>query len=805
MTTPRQPMLFKSLWEVEGIIQGATMDNKWFVSTLNIVSANRGQLDRIFFGEVDPTWVTYGFFVCKFYQDDPQSDDDWQVILVDDRIPCDANGNPVFCRHPDQRTYWGMIIEKAYAKFAGTYEAMQGGTVTQGLEDLTGGIGYKFDLEKKQKEWVHPETTLWDEMMEKMKTEHVIGCANNTKGQPKPNTTKKGIELNRAYAVVTGGDFEDRKLMRLRIPLNPDGFAKEWNGKWSDKSGQWNSRMMQMLHYSRDENDGTFWMEYPDFCKHFNKVYMCRMLDDLWTRYAVKSRWMDETAGGCTNFISWRNNNQWLLRIDRPNTKLIIKLTQPDARKSSGNGRHYSNAIGFYIFKGNTPNRANDHLRRKLVLTPGDAEDGGDFVFIKEPRYTRQVCCEYTFEEACATPYILMPFMFEPGREALFKLTILSDDRDDDGLPDFGFSDVKPDDDWRKTVIMETWSNGGEGNPLGAELTAGGPPEAAQHVGPDGKPMWLANNQFQISLLEPTRCFLFLEMLNVKTDMRDVEGLQPEPAYPTVGFSVFKGRGNHIKLDGSKGALDKDGNPDVSKKRPLEKLFSVEPTKGDGCYLELGHLESTDDKGERIYYVVIPYTHAPYVEHKYALTLYSDYEHDFVKIDPRLNCDQCGNPSGMFRVLDTLDRIESLSKRVLDKEKRLAIGDDGTNADFFTDAARAATADHSGPKADYGYADLMGNPQGPAGGGYVGAGALATGEGGGAVDVSDMVHALQSADEDRLRDQRVQQQQVEELERQRVAQLEEIERLKLELQDLGLSSDQIERATKKGSAFCSVM
>ena len=124
---------------------------------LNIVSANRGQLDRIFFGEVDPTWVTYGFFVCKFYHDDPLSDDDWQVVLVDDRIPCDANGNPVFCRHPDQRTYWGMIIEKAYAKWAGSYEAMQGGTVTQGLEDLTGGIGYKFDLEKREKPWVHPD------------------------------------------------------------------------------------------------------------------------------------------------------------------------------------------------------------------------------------------------------------------------------------------------------------------------------------------------------------------------------------------------------------------------------------------------------------------------------------------------------------------------------------------------------------------------------------------------------------------------------------------------------------------------
>ena len=88
--------------------------------------------------------------------------------------------------------------------------------------------------------------------------------------------------------------------------------------------------------------------------RHTPQVYMCRMLDDLWTRFTVKSRWMDETAGGCTNFISWRNNNQWLLTIPRPNTKLIIKLTQPDARKSMGNGRHYSNAIGFYILKGSS-------------------------------------------------------------------------------------------------------------------------------------------------------------------------------------------------------------------------------------------------------------------------------------------------------------------------------------------------------------------------------------------------------------------------------------------------------------------
>lgn len=182
--------------------------------------------------------------MCKFYRDDPFSDDDWQVVLIDDRIPCDATGRPAFCRSQSPNVYWPMIIEKAYAKFCGTYEAMQGGTVTQGLEDLTGGVGYKFDLAKREKEWIPPKgetpDRLWDEVMEKMRSEHVVGCANNTKGQARPQTTKKGIELNRAYAVVTAGQFEDYRLLRLRIPLNEYGEALEWNGKWADSSSAWN-------------------------------------------------------------------------------------------------------------------------------------------------------------------------------------------------------------------------------------------------------------------------------------------------------------------------------------------------------------------------------------------------------------------------------------------------------------------------------------------------------------------------------------------------------------------------------------
>ena len=660
-----RPIMFRNDYSVEGIIQGAGFDNRWFISAMNICSGNRGQLDRVFFGELCDEWKQKGFFVCKFYQDDPMSDDDWQVVLVDDRIPCgrDEEGKPypVFCRNPDPSVYWAMIIEKAYAKMVGSYEAMQGGTVTQGLEDFTGGIGYKFDLEKKEADWIPPKGSdpdrLWHELLEKMMTEHVVGCANNTKGEERPQSTKKGILLNRAYAVVTAGEFEDHRLMKLRIPLNEDGSAKEWSGRWSDNSAQWNNRLRQMLSYSNDDADGTFWMEYKDLCRHFNKVYMCRMLDDLWTRISVKSRWMDETAGGCTNFISWRNNNQWLLTIQRPATKLVIKLSQPDARKSSGNGRHYSNAIGFYILKGNDPNESKDEKRRKLICKDGDEEDGGDFVFTKEPRFSKQVITEYTFETESETPYILMPFLFEPGREQIFRFTILSDDRDDDGEADFGFQWVRPEEDWKRITLYDAWHKGGKGNALaqkhnlefqGTSATAGGPLE---------ENTWAKNCQFQLTLFDDTRVFLFLEARNVKTDMRDVEGLQSEPDYPTLGFYVCKSKGDHV-------LLGPDEKPEV--------LFTAPAKRGDGVYLELGKM-SADEK-----YVVIPFTTPSAVEHEYALTLYTDNEADFIKIDPSNNTPGdacvpvvCDNKNTIAMLDKRLKALESKYKLLMRKEAQL--------------------------------------------------------------------------------------------------------------------------------------
>lgn len=97
--------MFVNNWEaaegIAGMWEAADgNDNRWLISALNIVAANRGQLDRVFFGELDDTWIEKGFFTCKFYRDDPNSDDDWQASTCNRHRYCHSRPYPHPRRYP---------------------------------------------------------------------------------------------------------------------------------------------------------------------------------------------------------------------------------------------------------------------------------------------------------------------------------------------------------------------------------------------------------------------------------------------------------------------------------------------------------------------------------------------------------------------------------------------------------------------------------------------------------------------------------------------------------------------------------
>ena len=57
----------------------------------------------------------------------------------------------------------------------------------------------------------------------------------------------------------------EEKLIKLR---NPWGDF-EWTGDWSDQSANWTPEIKKQLNY-QEENDGSFWMSFLDFCHYFS-------------------------------------------------------------------------------------------------------------------------------------------------------------------------------------------------------------------------------------------------------------------------------------------------------------------------------------------------------------------------------------------------------------------------------------------------------------------------------------------------------------------------------------------------------
>ena len=104
---------------------------------------------------LDDTHAAEGVYVVRLWAEDSTSDDDWAVITVDDRLPCDDEGQPAFARGAREGALWAAIVEKAVAKRFGSYSklattttpASTGGGVPmdgdestlRGLELVTGG------------------------------------------------------------------------------------------------------------------------------------------------------------------------------------------------------------------------------------------------------------------------------------------------------------------------------------------------------------------------------------------------------------------------------------------------------------------------------------------------------------------------------------------------------------------------------------------------------------------------------------------------------------------------------------------
>ncbi|XP_018411499.1 PREDICTED: calpain-2 catalytic subunit-like [Nanorana parkeri] len=334
------------------ICQG-DLGNCWFLAAAASLTVYPRLLEKVVPPQQSFQKEYAGIFHFQFWQYG-----NWVDVVIDDRLPT-KNGELVFVKSEQKSEFWPALLEKAYAKLNGSYEALDGGWVNEAFVDFTGGVDESMDLKI-------PPANLFHIIQSAVEKRSLMGTSINIQNSNETEmTTPEGLVKGHAYSIIGVSEVEHNGR---RIPLiklrNPWG-AVEWNGRWSDNSPMWtllDNALKDKLHVKRE--DGEFWMQMDDFMRYFDTLEICSLTPDSaysdnakpWNDSSFNGKWVrGHNAGGCRNNRgTFWTNPQFLVTLESDAEKhpctILASLMQKDRRKGRAVGRDFL-AIGFEIYQ----------------------------------------------------------------------------------------------------------------------------------------------------------------------------------------------------------------------------------------------------------------------------------------------------------------------------------------------------------------------------------------------------------------------------------------------------------------------
>lgn len=413
------------------VIQGELGDC-WLLAAV----ANLTLRDELFYRVVPPdqsfTENYAGIFHFQFWRYGT-----WCDVVIDDRLPT-KNGKLLYMHSAEHCEFWSALLEKAYAKLYGSYEALVGGSTAEALEDFTGGLIENYDLQNC------PTTAALALLIRGFQMGSMFGCSIEGDPRIREHVMPNGLVRGHAYSITSIQKVEvpdgDKAIIRLR---NPWGGDTEWNGAWSDNASEW--------YYVSDEQkaemkvvfaqDGEFWMSFDDFMNEFMQLEVCNLgadvMDevskmtgvsyspaDAWQNYTADGKWSVEngTAGGCRNFIrTFADNPQYLINVE-PNEStvehdgkctIIIAVMQKYRRELRSQGLK-TLPIGFAVYRCSS-------LYAKVGRDFFESEK--EFASTHTFTNRREVITRFRGPPG---NYLLVPSTFDPDSEAEFLLRVFA-------------------------------------------------------------------------------------------------------------------------------------------------------------------------------------------------------------------------------------------------------------------------------------------------------------------------------------------------------------------------------------------
>lgn len=391
----------------------------WLLAAIASLTLQEETLNRVVPNDQNFDRGYAGIFHFQFWQHNK-----WMDVVVDDRLPCVRN-KLVFLHSAENNEFWSALLEKAYAKLNGSYEALKGGSTMEAMEDFTGGVGEMYETK-------NPPSNLFLVLKKAVERGSMLGCSIDiTSSAESEAQTSTGLVKGHAYSItgVEEVNYRGAKVQLIRV-RNPWGQV-EWNGPWSDNSREWSvidsSEKKRLLQNSLD--DGEFWMEFGDFKSNYDKVEICNLTpdalsDDVTKKWAVnlfEGSWIrGSTAGGCRNYIdTFWTNPQFKLHLENPDDgdklcSVIVALMQKNRRRLRKEGLDME-TIGFAIYE-----------------APDDQDHQGKDFFRYNPSKARSrtyINVREVSERFRLPPgnYLLVPTTFQPHHEADFLIRFFSE------------------------------------------------------------------------------------------------------------------------------------------------------------------------------------------------------------------------------------------------------------------------------------------------------------------------------------------------------------------------------------------